>query len=43
MDSVERVTKVLRGELPDRVPVGLHSVSISDEIAFSRIANKELT
>ncbi len=24
MDSVERVTKVLRGELPDRVPVGLH-------------------
>jgi uroporphyrinogen decarboxylase len=24
MESVERVTKVLRGELPDRVPVGLH-------------------
>ena len=24
MESIERVTKVLRGELPDRVPVGLH-------------------
>jgi len=24
MDAIERVTKVLRGELPDRVPVGLH-------------------
>ena len=24
MDSIERVTRVLRGELPDRVPVGLH-------------------
>ena len=25
MDAVERVTKVLRGELPDRVPVALHN------------------
>jgi uroporphyrinogen decarboxylase len=25
MDAVERVAKVLRGELPDRVPVGLHN------------------
>jgi uroporphyrinogen decarboxylase len=25
MDAVERVTKVLRRELPDRVPVGLHN------------------
>jgi hypothetical protein len=24
MDSIERVTKVLRGEVPDRVPVALH-------------------
>ncbi len=24
MDAIERVTKVLRGTLPDRVPVGLH-------------------
>ena len=24
MDAIERVTRVLRGELPDRVPVGLH-------------------
>ncbi len=24
LESIERVTKVLRGELPDRVPVGLH-------------------
>ena len=24
MESIERVKKVLRGELPDRVPVGLH-------------------
>ncbi len=24
MDAIERVTKVLRGEVPDRVPVGLH-------------------
>ena len=24
MESIERVTKVLHGELPDRVPVGLH-------------------
>jgi hypothetical protein len=25
MDAVERVAKVLRREVPDRVPVGLHN------------------
>ncbi len=36
MDSIERVTRVLRGELPDRVPVGLHCYLLACQMLGGR-------
>jgi uroporphyrinogen decarboxylase len=36
MDAVERVTEILRGEVPDRVPVGLHNFLMACRIYDGR-------
>ena len=37
MDAAERVAKVLHGELPDRVPVGLHNFLMACRMHGGRI------